>query len=181
MTWRQKFGTLDIALTILGAVLYGLGCFSTMGLAFGFITARPFSFIAPFWGIMFGPWVGGLAAGIGNTFISDILAGWFGIGGVGGFVGNFLMAFIPGLLVRDPRDWKSVVLWGGIVGTLFTAVCVGGWIALMGYAPFMTLFTSVLVADIPPNVILTPLVCIWLFDRIRKRGLYWRDRLEETA
>ncbi len=177
--WTQKFGTLEIALTIIGAVLYGLGAFSTMTWAIGFITLRPFAFIAVVWGVFFGPWVGGLAALIGNTFISDILAGWFGIGGVGGAVGNFMMAFIPGLLVAHPKNWKAVALWGGIVGTLVVALCVGGWIALMGFAPFWTLFTSVLIADIPPNLIIAPIVCYWLFDRVQARGLYWRDRLEE--
>jgi energy-coupling factor transport system substrate-specific component len=178
--WTQKFGALEIALTIIGAVLYGLGAFSTMSWAIGFITLRPFAFIAVVWGVLFGPWVGGLAALIGNTFISDILAGWFGIGGVGGAVGNFLMAFIPGLLVSNPKNWKAVVLWGGIVGTLVTAVSVGGWIALMGFAPFMTLFTSVLIADIPPNLILAPIVASWLYKRVQARGLYWRDRLEDA-
>ena len=158
--------------------MYGLGAFSTMSWAIGFITLRPFAFIAVLWGVLFGPWVGGLAALIGNTFISDILAGWFGIGGVGGAVGNFLMAFIPGLLVSHPKNWKGVALWGGIVGTLVCAVCVGGWIALMGFAPFITLFTSVLIADIPPNLILAPIIAGWVFSRVQKRGLYWRDRLE---
>jgi len=178
IVWTQKFGSLEIALTIIGGVLYGLGAFSTMSWAIGFITLRPFAFIAVLWGVLFGPWVGGLAALIGNTFISDILAGWFGIGGVGGAVGNFLMAFIPGLLVSHPKNWKGVALWGGIVGTLVCAVAVGGWIALMGFAPFITLFTSVLIADIPPNLILAPIIAGWVFSRVQKRGLYWRDRLE---
>ncbi len=178
--WGQKFGTLEIALTIIGAVLYGLGAFSTMSLAIGFITLRPFAFIAVIWGVMFGPWVGGLAALIGNTFISDILAGWFGIGGVGGAIGNFMMAFIPGLLVSHPKNWKSVALWGGIVGTLVCALFVGGWIALMGFAPFEVLFTSVLISNIPPNLILAPIISAWLFPRVQKRGLYWRDRLESA-
>ena len=71
--------SLEIALTIIGGVLYGLGAFSTMSWAVGFITLRLFAFIAVLWGVLFGLWVGGLAALIGNTLISDILAGWFGI------------------------------------------------------------------------------------------------------
>jgi energy-coupling factor transport system substrate-specific component len=175
--WTQKFGALEIALTIIGGVLYGLGAYSTMTWAVGFITLRPFAFIAVVWGVLFGPWVGGLAALIGNTFISDILAGWFGIGGVGGAVGNFLMAFIPGLLVSHPKNWKSVVLWA-FVGTLVCALCVGGWIALMGFAPFITLFSTVLISDIPPNLILAPIISSWLFKRVQARGLYWRDRIQ---
>ena len=176
--WTQKFGTLEIAETIIGGVLYGLGAFSTMSWAIGFITLRPFAFIAVVWGVLFGPWVGGLAALIGNTFISDILAGWFGIGGVGGAIGNFMLGFIPGLLVTNPKNWKGIALWGGIVATLVCAVFVGGWIAIMGFAPFLPLFSSVLMADVPPNLILAPLVSGWVFSRVQKRGLYWRDRLE---
>ncbi len=179
MKWTQKFGTMEIALAIIGGVLYGLGAFSTMSWAVGFITLRPFAFIAVVWGVLFGPWVGGIAAVIGNTFISDILAGWFGIGGVGGAVGNFLMAFIPGLLVTNPKNWKGIILWGGVVGTLLCALCVGGWIALMGFAPFMTLFTTVLISDVPPNVILAPIVAAWLYPLVKRRGLYWRDRSGE--
>jgi len=172
---RVRFSTIDVALTIVGAAIYGLGCFATMGIAIGWITLRPAAFIAPLWGILFGPWVGGLAAGIGNTFISDVLAGWLGVGGVGGFWGNFFMGFIPGYFVKDPKNWKQVVFWSA-VGTLVCAFCVGGWIALMGYAPFEVLFTTVLVVDIPPNVVLTPIAAALLIDRVRRRGLYWRER-----
>ncbi len=171
----RKFGMLDVVLTIVGAVIYGLGCYATMGIAIGFITLRPASFIACLWGVLFGPWVGGLAAGIGNTFISDILAGWFGVGGVGGFVGNFMMGFIPGLLVRDARNWKAVALWSG-VSAVVCAFFVGGWIALMGYAPFWVLFWTVILVDVPPNVIATPIAVNYLLEPIRKRGLYWRER-----
>jgi hypothetical protein len=72
-----------------------------------------------------------------------------------------------------------LALWGGIVGTVICAFFVGGWIALMGYAPFMTLFTTVLISDVPPNLIIAPLICIWLFDRVKARGLYWRERIGE--
>jgi len=46
----------------------------------------------------------------------------------------------------------------------------------MGYAPFEVLFTTVLVVDIPPNVVLTPIAAALLIDRVRRRGLYWRER-----
>ncbi|MDY6876139.1 MAG: ECF transporter S component [Chloroflexota bacterium] len=177
MKSKSKFGAIDIALTIIGGVIYGLAAFATMNWAIGFITLRPLVFVAPLWGIFFGPWVGGLAGLIGNTFISDILAGWFGIGGVGGAVGNFMLGFLPGLMVKDAKNWKSVILWA-VVATLICAVAVGGWIALMGYAPFWTLFSTVLIADIPPNVIILPILSYYLVDRVRKMGLYYPDRVQ---
>jgi len=174
----KKFTTTDIALTIVGGVIYGLSAFATMNWAIGFITLRPFVFVAPLWGILFGPWVGGLAGLIGNTFISDILAGWFGIGGVGGAVGNFMLGFLPGLMVKNAKDWKSVILWS-VVATFICAFAVGGWIALMGFAPFWTLFSTVLICDIPPNVIILPFLSSYLVDRVRKMGLYYQDRIAE--
>lgn len=175
MKKRKSFLPIDIALTIIGGVIYGLAAFSTMNWAIGFITLRPLVFVAPLWGILFGPWVGGLAGLIGNTFISDILAGWFGIGGVGGAIGNFMLGFLPGLMVKNAKDWKSVIFWA-VIATLICAVAVGGWIALMGYAPFLTLFSTVLIADIPPNVIILPFLSYYLVDRVRKMGLYYPER-----
>ena len=172
---KAKFTMLDVALIIVGAVIYGLGCFATMGIAIGWITLRPASFIACLWGVLFGPWVGGLAAGIGNTFISDILAGWFGVGGVGCFIGNFMMGFIPGYFVKDPKNWLSVAFWSGL-SAVVCAFFVGGWIALMGYAPFIVLFLTVIACDVPPNVIGTPIAAKYLIDSVRRRGLYWRER-----
>ncbi len=170
-----KFTTLDVALTIIGAVIYGLGCFATMGIAISFMTVRPASCIACVWGILFGPWVGGLAAGIGNTFISDVLAGWLGVGGVGGFVGNFVMGWMPGQFVKDPENMVQVIFWSGLSAVVCAAI-VGAWISFLGYAPFMTLFILITASDLTANVIGTPILVKLLYERVRRRGLYWRER-----
>jgi hypothetical protein len=86
-------------------------------------------------------------------------------------------------MVKNAKDWKSVILWA-VIATLICAVAVGGWIALMGYAPFLTLFTTVLIADIPPNVIILPILSYYLVDRVRRMGLYYPERkkaLEEAV
>lgn len=165
---------LQISLIIIGAVLYGVGCFATMGIAIGFITLRPAAFIACAWGILFGPWVGGFAAAIGNTFISDILSGWFGIGGVGAFIGNFLMGWIPAILVRNAKSWKQISLWSGISAILCGA-CIGGWQQLMGFAPFIATFGAVCLSNIPVNMVCTPIAVHYLLPRVQKRGLYWKE------
>lgn len=170
----MKFKPIQIALIIIGAVLYGLASFATMGLAIGFATLRPAAFIACTWGVLFGPWVGGLAAGIGNTFISDILSGWIGVGSVGGFLGNFAMGFIPGYFVKEAANWKQVSFWSGL-SALVCAVLVGGWISLMGYSPFWPLFTVVVISNLPVNIIATPIAVKYLLERVKKRGLYWKD------
>ncbi|NLC53884.1 MAG: QueT transporter family protein [Firmicutes bacterium] len=173
----MRFKPTQIALVIIGAVLYGLACFATMGIAIGFITLRPAAFIACAWGIFFGPWVGGLAAAIGNTFISDVLSGWFGIGGVGGFVGNFMMGFLPALLVKNVHNWKQISLWSGL-SAVVCAFFIAGWMSLMKFAPFWVLFATVCASNIPVNVICTPIAVKYLINRVQKRGLYWREAEE---
>lgn len=167
-----------LALIIVGAVLYGVGCFATMNIVIGTITFRPAAFISCLWGILFGPWVGGLAAAIGNTFISDVLSGWFGIGGLGGFIGNFLMAFIPGLLVKNPKKVWQIVLWCA-VGSVACAVCIGGWQEIMNINKFLPMFIAIAACNTPINVILTPIATKLLLPRVQKRGLYWRGTVED--
>lgn len=169
---------MKIALIIVGAVLYGVGCFATMNIVIGTITFRPAAFIACAWGILFGPWVGGLSAAIGNTFISDILSGWFGIGGVGGFVGNFIMGFLPALLVRNAKKWPTVALWSG-VSAVICAACIAGWQQIMGINTFVVMFLAVCGSNVPVNVIATPIATSLLIDRVKKRGLYWRQDKED--
>ena len=63
---NKKSTVTTISLIIVGAVLYGVGCFATMNIAIGTVTFRPAAFIACAWGILFGPWIGGISAAIGN-------------------------------------------------------------------------------------------------------------------
>ena len=169
-----------IALIIVGAVLYGVGCFATMNIVIGTITFRPAAFISCAWGILFGPWVGGLAAAIGNTFISDVLSGWFGIDGVGGFVGNFLMGFLPAILVRNPKKWWSISIWCA-VASVACAVCIGGWQEIMNINKFVPMFIAICACNTPINVILTPIAVKLLLPRVQKRGLYWKEVEEDDA
>lgn len=171
---RSNNKVVKLALIIVGAVLYGVGCFATMSIAIGTITFRPAAFISCAWGILFGPWVGGLAAAIGNTFISDVLSGWFGIGGVGGFVGNFLMGFLPALLVRNAKKWWSISLWSAVAAVL-CAACIGLWQEVMNINKFWPMFVAVCGSNVPVNVILTPIAVKLLLPRVQKRGLYWRE------
>jgi energy-coupling factor transport system substrate-specific component len=175
---KKRNPVIIIALIIVGAVLYGVGCFSTMSIAIGTVTFRPAAFIACAWGILFGPWVGGIAAAIGNTFISDVLSGWFGIGGVGGFLGNFIMGFLPALLVRNPKKWAPISIWSGI-SAIICAVFIGGWQEIMSINKFWPMFVAVCASNIPINIILTPIAVKLLYPRVLKRGLYWRDMEEE--
>ena len=177
---RKRSPAVVIALIVVGAALYGVGCFATMNIVIGTITFRPAAFISCLWGILFGPWVGGLAAAIGNTFISDVLSGWFGIGGLGGFVGNFLMAFIPGMFVRNPKKTSQVIFWS-IIGTLLCGICIGGWQQIMNINKFWVMTIAIWACNLPINIILTPIATKLLLPRTIKRGLYWRILPDEKA
>lgn len=172
--------TVKLALILVGAVLYGVGSFATMSFAIGTVTLRPIAFLSCAWGILFGPWVGGLAAAIGNTFISDILAGWFGIGGVGGFLGNFLMGFLPGLMVKDPKKWLPITIWSSISAVL-CGVCIGGWQEIMQINKFLPMFLVICGSNIPVNAVLTPIAVKLLLPRVQKRGLYWKETEDVDA
>lgn len=171
---KKRNPAILIALVIVGAVLYGLSSWVTMGVAIGTVTLRPAAFISCAWGILFGPWVGGLAAAIGNTFISDVLSGWFGIGGVGGFIGNFLMGFLPGFLVKDTKKWWFVSLWSGI-SAVICAACIALWQVIVNINVFWPPFIGVTSSNVPANMIGTPIVVALLLPRVKLRGLYWRD------
>ena len=117
---------------------------------------------------------------IGNTFISDVLSGWFGIGGVGGFVGNFLMGFLPAILVRNPKKWWSISIWCA-VASVACAVCIGGWQEIMNINKFVPMFIAICACNTPINVILTPIAVKLLLPRVQKRGLYWKEVEEDDA
>jgi energy-coupling factor transport system substrate-specific component len=65
----------------------------------GFTWLRPANALAPLFGMFFGI-PGCLGAAIGNL-IADIVGGFFGVGSFGGFIGNFLIAYLPYKFVRD--------------------------------------------------------------------------------
>lgn len=177
---KKRNPAILISLIIVGAVLYGLSSWATMGIAIGTVTLRPASFISCAWGILFGPWVGGLASAIGNTFISDVLSGWFGIGGVGGFIGNFLMGFLPGLLVKDTKKWWFISLWSGIAAVI-CATCIALWQVIVNINVFWPPFIGVTVSNVPANMIGTPIVVALLLPRVKLRGLYWRGEDKSTV
>ena len=171
---KAKFTSLDIGLTIVGSVIYGLGSFATMGIAIGFVVIRPAHALAALWSVLFGPMVGGLSCGLGN-FISDVLAGWLGVGGIGGFTGTFVYGYLAGYFIKDPTDMKQV-LWHTFWPHIPFALIVAGWIWWLGFAPFETLFITLMV-DAVWVALFTPLLVKIFYPRVKARGMYWGDRV----
>jgi energy-coupling factor transport system substrate-specific component len=106
------WSVIDIALVALSAAVYGglLAATAPITIVPGFTWLRPANSLAPLFGMFFGI-PGAVGVAIGNL-LADILAGYFGVGSIGGFIGNFLIAYIPYKLVRSPPPLFEVIfLW----------------------------------------------------------------------
>jgi len=100
--------------------------------------------------------------------------------GVGGFLGNFLMGFLPGLMVKDPKKWLPISIWSAISAVL-CGVCIGGWQEIMQINKFFPMFLAICGSNIPVNVVLTPIAVKLLLPRVQKRGLYWKETEDVEA
>jgi energy-coupling factor transport system substrate-specific component len=96
-----EWSVIDVALAALSAAVYGGLLAATAPIVFvpGFTWLRPVNALAPLFGMFFGI-PGCLGAAVGNL-IADIVGGFFGVGSFGGFIGNFLIAYLPYKFVRD--------------------------------------------------------------------------------
>ncbi|MGB9787144.1 MAG: QueT transporter family protein [Infirmifilum sp.] len=189
----SNWGVLDIALAALSAAVYGglLAATAPITIVPGFTWIRPANSLAPLFGMFFGI-PGALGVAFGNL-IADVLAGYFGVGSIGGFVGNFLIAYIPYKFVRD-QTFKSAVsladfyIWGVIVQALVSAVYICWWLDAMQAVVGLPLFViwgiiapSILSNNIVVNAILSPILGALLFPYVKGRGLYWKDRVKNLA
>lgn len=184
-----KWDSIDIAIAALAAAIYGGGLVVTAGLIVipGFTWIRPANMLAPVFGILFGiPGCIGLAFG---NLIADALGGYLGFGSIGGFIGNFLLGYIPYKFMRDHslRSSKSIFdfyLWGVLVSSLWCALYISWWLdvaqPLVGlpplfiwgwFAPFVFVNNAIVTA------IVGPALGYVLYPVVKKWGLHWSDRV----
>ena len=90
------------------------------------------------------------------------------------------MGFLPGLMVRNPRNKVAVGLWSAASAVL-CAACIALWQEVMGINKFWPMFLAVNVSNIPVNLILTPIAVGLLIGRVQARGLYWKELPEAPA
>ena len=166
-----------LGLVLLGAVLHGGGLLlNSMGLwsYVGFPLA-PLAFIPPLFGVLFGPWIGGSVGALGflaqGALTGHLWPDWWGLA-----LCSFALGLLPGLTVKEARNWKSVMgsgILASVVWALGVAAAIsatnGLWHIFWGFAQ------SELSAVLPPNILLLPLLARWLVGPVRRRGLYWRD------
>jgi hypothetical protein len=168
--WRE------LGLTLLGAVLYGGGNWANIVIVhdIGF-PIGPFNFVPSLFGVLFGPWVGSFAGAFG-LLISLVLKGmpwreWWGL-----IFGPFALGLLPGLMVKDARNWKVVLMAGVVASVIFWLdIAVTVAIVFEDWGSFGGTVAQAL-TEMPLNILLLPLFASLLVGPVRRWGLYWRDR-----
>jgi energy-coupling factor transport system substrate-specific component len=143
-------------------------------------------------GLMFGP-AGAWGSAIGNL-IGDIFGGTLTPASVAGFVGNFLLGYLPYTLWTtlvpfnqksgdwNPRKWTHWITYVLIafISASACAVVISAFVDLVGLVPY-----KVLVKIITLNNFLGALIGVILLTSVFKLvkdhlHLFWADVLEET-
>jgi energy-coupling factor transport system substrate-specific component len=184
-----RWDAVDVSITALCAALYGGALAATGGIPIipGFTWVRPGNALAPLFGILFGV-PGALGVAIGN-FIADALTGYLSIGSIGGFIGNFIIAWVPYKFMKDhsfrtPRSLIEYYIWGGIISSIWVSLYISWWLDLLEpviglprpliwgwFAPWV-IFNNCIV-----TLTITPILGYILYQPIKMRGLYWKDRV----
>ena len=152
--WRH---TQLVVLVALSAAIYAavLIPFKGFPIVPGYIELRPANAFPVVFGLLFGP-AGAWGAAIGNL-IGDFF-GTLTLGSVGGFVGNFFLAYLPykmwGAYFRSDENIETnvdsskklgVYILVTILASVVCALIISWWVALLGFVPFQ--------AALPPHSI----------------------------
>ncbi|AFK51595.1 hypothetical protein TCELL_1172 [Thermogladius calderae 1633] len=184
-----KWDAVDVTVTALSAAIYGGSLAATGGIPIipGFTWLRPGNALAPLFGMLFGV-PGALGTAIGN-FIADALTGYLSIGSIGGFIGNFMIAYLPYKFMKDhsfrsPRSIIEYYIWGAVIGSVYVALYISWWLDALEpviglprpliwgwFAPWVIFNDAIVTSTI------TPILGYLLYPPIKMRGLYWKDRV----
>lgn len=162
----------------------------------GITEVRPANVFPPVFSLLFGP-AGAWGSAIGNL-IGDIFGGTLGIGSIFGFVGNFLLGYIPykmwgacfGLITKDKMDQntntgKKLAAFE-IVALASSAACaivIAWWLDLTGVVPFAVLSVTITLNNFLAAFIIGPILLVLLYPRVKHWGLIWTDimKVEDVA
>lgn len=178
-----KWTTMALVIVAVSAAIYGGGLAATAGIPIvpGYNWFRPANALTPVLGILFGV-PGAVGAGLGNL-IADTLGGYLSLGSIAGFIGNFLNAYIPYLIVRKAMqadlnslgDW--VRFYVAVVAAAFVLSFYIGfflnWLKLIPpQAIWIGFFGSAWFNILTTGFILSPILLKLLLPYVRKMGLY---------
>lgn len=165
-----------LGLILLGAALYGGGLWLSMEMLWEYVdfSLVPLAFLPALFGVLFGPWVGGFTGALG-PLVLGVLTEDFETGFI--FAPSaFAMGALPGLMVKDARNWKTVV-GAGIVASGVQALGIAATVGILDeyWGDFWEITVQMLISLLPANILLLPLFARWLVGPVQRRGLYWRD------
>ncbi len=169
--WRH---TQLVVLVALSAAIYAAVLIPFKGFTIvpGYIEIRPANVFPVVFGLLFGP------AGAWGSAIGNLIGDFFGtlsLGSVGGFVGNFFLAYLPykmwSTYFRRDENIETnvnsgkklgVYLLVTILASVVCAVIISWWISLLGFVPFqaalpLIVFNNAIMAGVlGPLLLLAP-------------------------
>jgi energy-coupling factor transport system substrate-specific component len=193
--WRH---TRMVILAALSAAIYAAVLIPFKGgipIIPGITEVRPANVFPTVFGLMFGP-AGAWGAAIGNS-LADLLGGTLTWASAAGFVGNFMLGFIPyklwgatglvppsdmGQNVNSRRKLAAYILVA-IVSSSACAAIIAWYLDLVGLIPFAFLAIVITVNNLLAQLVLGPPLLLLLYPRVRRWGLIWTDimRPEEVS
>jgi energy-coupling factor transport system substrate-specific component len=185
--WRH---TQLVVLVALSAAIYAavLIPFKGFPIVPGYIELRPANAFPVVFGLLFGP-AGAWGAAIGNL-IGDFF-GTLTLGSVGGFVGNFFLAYLPykmwGAYFRSDENIETnvdsskklgVYILVTILASVVCALIISWWVALLGFVPFQAALPLIVFNNAIMAGVLGPLLLLALYPRVKQWGLLWTEIME---
>lgn len=182
--WRH---TKMVVLVALCAAMYAalLIPFQSIPLIPGHVSLRVANILPVAFGLLFGP-AGAFGCAIGNL-IGDFF-GTLSPGAIGGFVANFMLAFLSYKLWSALSPAKDLTIrlnsWGQMARyeiNVFLQTCsitliLTFWVSLLlGLVPPQFYFIAVLAGSFIPAAVVTPFIIRIIYPRLRKWGLLWTD------
>ena len=185
--WRH---TQLVVLVALSAAIYAAVLIPFKGFTIvpGYIEIRPANVFPVVFGLLFGP------AGAWGSAIGNLIGDFFGtlsLGSVGGFVGNFFLAYLPykmwSTYFRRDENIETnvnsgkklgVYLLVTILASVVCAVIISWWIALLGFVPFQAALPLIVFNNAIMAGVLGPLLLLALYPRVKRWGLLWTEIME---
>ncbi len=150
----------------------------------GFTEVRPAAGIPVVCGLLFGP-AAAWGAAFGNV-VGDVFGGMLGPGSVFGFIGNFMLAYVPYRMWRAlrgdrPADGSPGQLpWlipCAVAGALACAAIIGFGVAAMGMVPYSVLTLAIAANNGVVGTIVAAILLPILYPLARSFGLLYKDIL----
>lgn len=193
--FNMAWDSIDISIIALTAAVYGGALAATGGLTIipGATWIRPANALPPVFGVLFGL-PGCIGTALGN-FLADAFAGYLGWGSIGGFIGNFILAYVPYKMVSDPslREQKAWFEFYAsiIISSIWCSAYISWWLYVWGPQvspwplvglPAMLVwgwfFPFVIVNNLLLTAIISAPITYILYPVVRNWGLLWNERIK---